>query len=449
MVKLRDLERLDDRLVRMKRVTHNGDEYDVVDPLYEAEGDIQPVYGHTTGVSPQRSSTELGYMFNPDTTPSGMGGVARRRVVDSSRQDRTFTITVSDGGAPATIHTIRFNLEAGGHIDSWTFDDGTINTQFVNNANSWERGLQSAFEWTDPGNNGVLTRHELRQGGSYYSAAAQSLSGAQGAIVQGYTQVDSGDIGRVVTFDLVPIVYDPDGRDSAVHVTTDHRGGASNPIYFRDLTMRVELWVNYLDTLNVHRLKTTLFTPFAATSAVLPMQLYHALNLREDVFSEVHAWDKSAGDTLLNDGTTGAGFNADYRAYYMNQNAYYGDDETGTGSTGVASANGGVAATGAAGSDLAVFIGNTLSTGNFTSTAQDLDSFPKGNGFVWSQNRDGGDPTGEAGLQTVLIGHGAFLRGRLYPYLSTRTFSAGEHTLESFIITDTWTNVQTKANALL
>ena len=410
---------------------------DIVDPLLEDGKNLVKI---------ATSAATLGYGFasrapgasalNAPGLETNGGYVYVRPHITDDLSDHLETFVIQ--GA-TTTHTISLNAAAGGIIDTWHVEkpSASIDSQIINRYAGWTRSIQAGMTWVDP-LAGELTRHNPVQGGNRFSESGNSAYLAHG----GYLTSAISRKGNVIRSEFIPVEQDPDGYASVPGVTSNHYGSSTRPVIWRDMEWSQELHVNWKDHENLHLLRTTFHFPFDVTTYYFDLERYHVFCLDAGEFSQVQYYD-ALSDTadVLSDGTvTDPNYVAEFRRYLMDSRVIWGDDEGAT-TASVVPNKGGVAATGATGTDMAVLIGNRLETCNFKSDPYAFEGLPRGNVLGWMQNRD--DSDGQDEKNVVMLSHAAMLSGRFHGYSAQRKVRAGTYRLETFIATDTFDDCQT------
>lgn len=400
-----------------------------------AEGRV-PLYRQGSLVSRKPGGDLVGYIWDaPDAA-----GLRRGLVQYSTKQDSVDPLLGYAYLRPATgtdIHSqvqtvtvgtnvLRFNLAAGGYLESWKVSG----TEILNRADSWGRGHQEMLEWVD------VVSGELR--GHHAAAAAsrfQTGVTAQGAIhVQ--TTIEAPSLGGTkITVESIPIELDPDGSWSVPGVSTDHGGGENTPILWDGFRVATTYWINYQGTTNLHLIDTTWTLPFSVTSAFFDLGMTSALHL-DGRFNEIYAYN-ALTDTLTN--VSVAVDAVDWRRWSVTNTTTFEDEQASpTSASTIASAFGGMIGR-ESGPDLAVGYGGRMHT---VSGADPLDlaSVPRGTNVTYMTNRTGA--TGYDGDQAVVLGLDGLLSGRWHGHDITRTFTSGTARLARFVAIDSLANVR-------
>ena len=375
-----------------------------------------------------RSDTDLGFGYSLLGLAAGIG-------------EHLEEVTVTDGGV---THILKIDLMAGGAIDSWTIDG----IEILNRGGRLTRGMQAGAYWTDSMPLGdELVSYAPRQGGDRYTEESE-LAYYFGGILLSHsvdTNVGGGTLIETVT---IPIDYDPDGLEIGTPgIRHAPNGGPGRPALWADVTITQRIWINYMGQIGVHRVSTTLDVPRAFQSAYVDMDLSTVLFLDADEFSEIRSYDSvSNTDTQLSNGVvSNPNYQEESRVYSMNRAVIAGDNEAlPFGASTILSGRGGVAAVNA-GQTLAVMVASQEpASDDLVSTSQVLGDGITG--WRWMQNR--ATASGKDGLGTVLLSSGSFLSGRFHPFLSTRVVPKGESTVNSYVLTGSWTDVKALADSL-
>lgn len=431
---------MDRRLIKLRALFQSGSALstaggpvrvaDLVDPLLEQE----------ELVAVKEGSTILGYGFakpKPGTHGQGAGYVYARPHIGSDRNVHLETFVIT---GPTTTHTLKLNAAAGGIVDSWRVEkpSASIDGQIVNRYGGWTRGIQAGMHWGDVVS-GEAVGHRPCQGGNRFSRTGFSAALAHGGYLTKPISSFDESGGIVLHREFVPVEMDPDGGGSVAAATTWHYGSQLNPVIWRDMVWSQDLAINWRGTENLHRLRTVFHLPFALRVGHFDLERYHMLCLDADVFTQVQYYDAATSTAgVLSDGTVAnPNYEAEFRRYLMDTRVIYGDDEGITGSS-VLPRRGGIAATGALASDLAVLVGGRMSV-----PPNDPRSFEKmgGNTLGWLQNR--ADTGGQDGKNLVMLSHAAHLGGRFHGFTTIRDVAIGRYELVTFIATDTFTDCQT------
>jgi len=366
--------------------------------------------------------------------PTGEIGVAWPRKTQITVDGDLLVVTV---GA-TTTHTIYFNRSAGGAVQRWRVEkpSSSIDSLFVNNGGGWTRGIQAGLEWVDD-TTGELTKHNPVQGGSRFATSANDPQEFHGSPLVG----DGPDGGTIIKFVYQPLEFDPDGFYTIPGVHTDHGGGLVNPVLWRDIRMETELWINFRGTENLHRIRTNVTFPYDVDTCFFDTGFYHMMCVRPDQFTRVLAFDsQSDTETVLSSGAVGnPNYQVELRRYMMNRVDIAGDDEAiPSGASSIPSGDGGIIAAGAGAGDFAVAMAGNLDL-DFRAV-KTLNNWPAGNAWQWLQKRDGS--SGETGSNVIMLSHGAHSSGKIHDHTSLRKIISGQLVLDSFIATDTLTQVE-------
>ena len=346
---------------------------------------------------------------------------------------------------PTTEHQIKIDLEAGGIIDSWEIDTGSVSGEFINRGGRLTRGFQAGAYWTDPAS-GDFRYYCPRQGGDRFTENGNLQRLFGGRLKRG-ASVRAAEGGTEIEVEVIPVEYDPDGFLAVPGLTGGHGGAEGQPILWTGIGLTRRIVVNWRGIENVHLVETTWRVPVDVRSAFFPMSAYEALFLDPTLFSRVMVYSANlAAEQQLAGSVVGnPGFQSHDRVYYANKSGAFGDDESiavlgnVTGNVAV------VAGAGPSDGDLAVGLFCDTRLDNVLETDKTLnDGAPTG--WTWSQKRDG--TSGKDGSNNLAIGAGRFLSGRLHPYHSVRRIMAGEIKVRTFLMTDSWTNMKQAASNL-
>ncbi len=411
-------------------------------------GPETPGFGHTWRQEAASAPVSARTLENSSPTVDlrtswsrGRTGKGIERSLQLATADGLETITIV--GA-TTTHTIKLNRAAGGMIHSWRVEkpSSSIDEDFINDGGGWMRGGQVGMEWVDD-TTGEFTKNNPVQGGSYFSQSPQAVQEFQGSPLVEPIKID----GNKVTVKFQPLEFDPAGFYSIPGLHTDHGGALNRPVLWRDIVITVEYWFNFNGVENLHRIRTIVDFPHDVVTAHFDVSLYTMLCVRPDIFTRLWYMNKGDGsEGLISSGASGnPNYQANYRRYMMNSVQIAGDEETIPSDTSlIDSLNGSILAAGATAGDLAISIGGHLSED--VKTAKVINDWPGGNGWSWLQNRGGSD--GAAGSNVILLSHGAFATGKFHSHTSARRIDSGTLQLDSFVATDTLTNVRTILNSI-
>jgi hypothetical protein len=302
--------------------------------------------------------------------------------------------------------------------------------EILNRGDSYMRGIQPFVMWTDA-ELGELTTHQLMMGGNYYSHPSFTGTPIQPGLALDFTVEDPHPLGGTrIVIESVPTELDPDGILGQPGVRTSHGGSVRDLSRWKDMRLRLIVWVNHLGRAGVHLIQSAWYKPLEITAA------FHDVHLGTNFFfnranvAEVRSYDPATTtSTLINNGTTGANYQEDYRRYATTGITYFGDDEGVIAGTAIPARRFGILATGLLGR--AVGIGNILSPIG-TGLALNLADFPAGNEFSWSQTDT---PTGHDAEGYTMFGHASAMTGRWHDHDSIRTIDPGWSESGRFLFT--------------
>lgn len=375
-----------------------------------------------------RSSSPLGYAWTPENAPPGAVSIEQNppsvSTAQGSRGQGMGTHEESLGlgipvhprrrqqvivDAAGSRSTIMFNLEAGGMVESWLFEDDLRSTEIVNHGNSFQRGFQAGMSWTDE-SSGELTCHHAVQGGDIFSSRELHRFGG---VTKSFV-VDSPASGGVrVRMSIMPLEADPVGMHTIPGVSTYHGGGVGRPVYWQGLEFNVTLWLHWRGLAGTHKIELEAVPGFELDTGWFDVELYYAMFLDATVFPLVRALRPDSTETVLSTGTLGdVGYQADWRRYTSIAAGWRGDDETVLHPTISPTAIGSISATGAADSDFAVSAISNHVDDSPNQGVRNFDGSPNGNGFSWTQGRNG--EYGPDGSNAVVIAPGRFMSNRVH-----------------------------------
>lgn len=355
----------------------------------------------------------------PDDIEPELGWAHVRPVTGSNIHSQVQTVTQG-------VNTLRFNLAAGGYLESWQVSG----VEILNRGASWGRGMQQQFEWVDIGQ-GDLVRHCPSQAGSLYDSGIR----AQGSVVVSVTETSPASGGKQVTIVTEPLEYDPEGTLSVPGVRTDHGGSEAHPILWKGVRCTTTIWLEHEGTPGLHKVSTVWSMPFTASSAFFDTGLTAALFL-DTRFDELYAYDAQT-DTATD--VTAAADAVDWRRWSVSNLGTFQDDQASpTTATTIASAWGGMIAR-ESGVDLAVAHAGRMHPVS-AAIALSTNFFPRGTQCTYMTNRSGS--TGYDGTQAVCIGLDNLLTGRWHSHDSARTVAQGESRLDRFVAIGTLASVR-------
>lgn len=346
--------------------------------------------------------------------------------------DADSRVTVEVAGA--ADHVLRFAPNGGGMIDSWIRNG----YELLNRGPAGQelrRGIQAGLEWTDDVS-GEFTRHLALQGGDLHTAG-----GARGGRMLYLTEKHPEEGGVVVTTSCIPIELDPGGSLGIPFVKTWHGGKDNRPVYWRDLRLTVELWVNWQGIDDLHRFTVTVDGLPVVRSAFFDMALYLAGFFVPDDMKHLAVYDIfNDAETFLSSGISGVpGYQDEWRRYLGGVTEFRGDDEGSTTATPTASDRVGVGYTDQ--SNYTAMWAQYLNPADSPlASPRDLASLPHGNGWSWLQNRVG--TSGPTGQQTACVAPGIYFSNRIHPQSTVRTMGPGSASFETYFVTGPWSTAK-------
>ncbi len=390
------------------------------------------------------SDAILGYAWSKDVAPDGATplvvsdltnpqGEAGPGMAIAVPQSTVKSVTVQG----ASTHVLQFLTGAGGMLSSWTIDG----TQILNTSTTWRRGMQWGMEWTDQAI-GEFVRHNPVQGGDIHGSSGRF----RGGILRSFDAGPAAEGGTKISLRFTPIEADPGGALAIPLVRSWHGGGSLKPVFWTGLTVDVVWWINWRGYEGVHQVAIDV-TGAAVQSGFFDASIYLAAFLDASLFTKLRVYDAlTAAETTLTAGVAGVpGYQVNWRRYVANLANYRGDDEAAAAAMPLTSRFAGVAATGAADSDLAVMWANRFDAESVAGADRTLGDDVAGNGWCWLQNRGG--TGGPAGTNALMVAPGSFLTNRLNPQSQVRRLSKVT-SQRYFLITGTWAQCKARVGSI-
>lgn len=415
---------------------HSGTNGEILDQ--SAAPELRPVYRRGGLLGNDRDLGDLvGYSWI-DQDPQGLRRGIKQQRSRADEQVPEVMLAYLGQQTGADIHSrvqtvtqgpnvLRFNLAAGGYLESWQVGG----TEILNRANSWARGLQQHLRWTDLAV-GDLRGHCASQAGSHFATGLD----AQGSVLVSLQTEPNPAGGLDVKIVARPLELDPNGRWSVPGWSTDHGGDVSHPVLWRDFEVATTITLEHGGTPGLHKLSTTWTVPETLVSRWFDTGLESGLFV-DGRFDEVYVY-RADTDTLTD--VTAAADAVDWRRFSVSRLATFQDEQAApTSATTLASGFGGVIAR-EAGPDLAVGLAGRLALPVTGAVTVDVNNYPEGTEVVYVTNRTGA--TGHDGGQCVLLGLNASLSSRWNHQDAVRRILAGTAVLNRFVAIGTLAGVR-------